>query len=358
MGDMRTVRLGKSGLEVSKIGFGGIPIQRLSEPEALKVIRRALELGCTWIDTANGYSVSEQRIGKAIRGLPRERVLLFTKGSGRTPEDLERQLLLSLERLQVDALDLYQFHFVPDPRTWKGMRENGTLALLQDYRRRGIVRHIGASAHSPVAAKALLESPEIEVLQYPFNFLMKEAGLEVLEACRGKEVGFIAMKPFGGGELDRASPAIRFLFQFPEVAADPGFEKVGEVEEVIRLAEEAAPLSAADRREMKRLRREVGLRFCRRCGYCSPCPQGVAIISLMTVESFIKRMPRQQVLGGEIARAVETLGACIECGICETKCPYRLPIRERIRAGAQAFQRLQRGSRGPAAAAKPPAAPG
>jgi uncharacterized protein len=168
----KTIRLGKSGLEVTRIGFGGIPIQRLSEQQAVKVIRRAIDGGLNWIDTANDYGNSEQRIGKAIKKYPRSEVLVFTKGMGRDPEVLRGQIELSFERLQTDYVDLYQFHIVPDQETWRTMLENGAFDLVREYRDRGRIRHIGASAHSRAAARAVIEHPEIEVLQFPFNFIV------------------------------------------------------------------------------------------------------------------------------------------------------------------------------------------
>ena len=338
------IRLGKSGLHVSRIGFGGIPIQRLSEGETIKVLRRALDGGINWIDTANGYGTSEQRIGKAIRKYRREEVLLFTKGPGRTPTALAEQIELSLQRLQTGYVDLYQFHNVPDARTWREMLEGGAMDTLQAYREQGKIRHIGASAHTREAALAIIEQPEIEVLQYPFNFIVHEEGMEILEACRRRDIGFIAMKPFGGGALDNAAACIRFVLSVPGVAADPGFEHMEEVDEVLALWKEGPPLSAEDRRAIERLRKELGTRFCRRCGYCSPCPHGVQIISLMTMESIVKRFPGHMLSEDWIAGSGQSLENCIECGQCEEKCPYKLPIMEEIRRGAAVLSRAtQRG---------------
>ena len=109
---MQKIRFGRTNLELTKFGFGGIPIQRLSEEDAVRVVQRGLELGMNWIDTANGYGVSEERIGKAIKSFDRRSLTLFTKGGGNTPDQLEQQIKLSLERLQVDYIDVYQFHGV------------------------------------------------------------------------------------------------------------------------------------------------------------------------------------------------------------------------------------------------------
>lgn len=329
-------------MEVTRIGFGGIPIQRLSEQQAVQVIRRAIDGGLNWIDTANDYGNSEQRIGKAIKKYPRSEVLVFTKGMGRDPEVLREQIELSFERLQTDYVDLYQFHIVPDHETWRTMLDNGAFDLVREYRDKGRIRHIGASAHSRAAARAVIEHPEIEVLQFPFNFIVEDEGRQLVETCRAKDVGFIAMKPLGGGALQDASACIRYLLAIPGIAADPGFEHIEEVEEILSLWNEGAGLSEENRRSIERIRGELGTRFCRRCGYCQPCPQGVQIVTLMTMETLVKRFPVDRLSENWIAGAAESVAECIECGDCEEKCPYKLSIMEEIRRGADAFQRALR----------------
>jgi predicted aldo/keto reductase-like oxidoreductase len=333
------IRFGKSGLEVTRVGFGGIPIQRLSEQQAVKVIRRALDGGFNWIDTARGYGNSEERIGKAIKKYPRSEVLVFTKGPGRDPKALREQIELSLQRLQTDYIDLYQFHNIVDPVLWRTMEENGAFDLVRQYREKGTIRHIGASAHSRDAALAVIEHPEIEVLQFPFNFIVEDQGREIADACRRKDIGFIAMKPFGGGALQDASACIRYLLSIPDIVADPGFEHIEEVDQVLSLWKEGAPLSEENRQTIERLRGELGTRFCRRCGYCQPCPQEVKIVSLMTLETLIKRFPANRLSEPWIAGAAQSIEKCIECGECEEKCPYKLSIIEEIHRGALAYQR-------------------
>ena len=107
---MKTVRLGKTGLEVSRIGMGGIPLTRPSIDEAVEVIQRALDLGVNFIDTSPGYKDSEERIGKAIAGR-RDQVILATK-TGWDKSTALKRLERSLKRLNTDYIDLWQFHGV------------------------------------------------------------------------------------------------------------------------------------------------------------------------------------------------------------------------------------------------------
>jgi len=337
---MQKIRLGKSEMEVTRIGFGGIPIQRLNEEESIRVVRFALDRGINWIDTANGYSNSEKRVGKAIKGYAREDLFIFTKGPGRDPKTIREQIELSLKRLDISYIDLYQFHMVPSREVWGRMKKNGTREAVRRLRDEGIIRHLGASAHTEEAALAVLEDPEIEVFQYPFNFIVENEGKVILEQCQKRDIGFIAMKPFAGGVLESASPCIRFLLQFDGLVTDPGFERSVEVEEVAMLAFENKPLSDRDSRIIQQLREELGSHFCRRCGYCTPCAHGVKIIPLMTMDSIVKRSSMEFLKNDWSHEAAMSAEKCIECGECEDKCPYQLPIMEQIRQGADILKRV------------------
>ena len=111
---------------------------------------------------------------------------------------------------------------------------------------------------------------------------------------------------------------------------DPGFERIKDVEEIATIVAGSWSLSASEREEIERIREELGVRFCRRCGYCEPCPEGVRISLMMDLRSIRKRTPAEVLTSSWIAGAVDGAGQCIECGVCEEKCPYQLPIREML----------------------------
>ncbi|HSV26670.1 MAG TPA: aldo/keto reductase [Sedimentisphaerales bacterium] len=334
---MQKVRLGRTGLHVTKIGFGGIPIQRLEDDrEAAALVSAAVEMGINWFDTATGYSTSEARIGEGIKPFRRESLYIFTKSPAKTPETLKAHIELSMTRLQTDYIDVFQFHGIKQD-AWKQILTNGSMDMLMEMRNRGEIRHLAASSHSSMDMLEVLEHPAIEVAQFPFNFIMYEEVDEILGKCRAKDAGFIAMKPFGGGVFPSAGPCIRFLMQYPDVVANPGFENAGQIREVIALVEKGSVLSDEDRRMIEAVRKEVGSRFCRRCGYCLPCPHGVQILNLMIIESVIRRMPPAQVINGARKRDVLDVEKCIECGLCQTKCPFELPIMKSIREAAAMY---------------------
>jgi len=337
---VETVKLGKTGLEVSRVGFGGIPIQRLSEGEAVKVVGRCLDLGITFLDTANNYTTSEERIGKAVAGR-RELVVIATKTGARDRATAQEHLELSLKRLNTDYVDLWQFHNVSTFEAYEQvLGPDGAMAAAQDALRAGKVRHIGITSHSMDVALRAVPSGHFETLQFPFNFVTHEPAEELVPLAQAHDVGFIAMKPLAGGLLDDANLAIKYLLQFEDVVPDPGIERPEEIEEIVEILNGPWELTSQERQELERFRGQVGTRFCRRCEYCQPCPEGVRIPVIMNLRSFWKRFPAERFFAGWIAEAVEVARRCVECGECEEKCPYHLPIREMIVENVEFYDRV------------------
>jgi predicted aldo/keto reductase-like oxidoreductase len=312
------------------VGFGGIPIQRLTEPEAIRVVQRCLELGVTFLDTANGYTTSEERIGKALAGR-QEPVVIATKTAARDRDTAREHLELSLRRLQVMAIDVWQFHNVSTLAAYEQvLGSGGAMETARWALAAGLVRHVGITSHSMEVALEAVRSGLFETVQFPFNFVTNEAAEELLTLAREHDVGFIAMKPLGGGMLSDANLAIKYLLQFDQVLPDPGIERVEEIEEIAAIVTGSWGLTPGERQAIEQIRDEVGTRFCRRCGYCEPCPEGVRVSLLMNLPSLMQRMPLARLSTGPLAEAVATGGQCIECGECEEKCPYLLPIREML----------------------------
>lgn len=330
---MKTTRLGKTELEVSRVGFGGIPIQRLAEADAIKVVQRCLDLGVTFLDTANAYTTSEERIGKALAdsAIQREQVVIATKTGARDKVGAQEHLELSLKRLQTDYIDLWQFHGVSTSEAYEQvLGPGGAMEAAQAALQAGKVRHIGVTSHSMDVALEMVPSGHFETVQFPFNFVTSEPAQELLPLVQKHDLGFIAMKPFAGGMLDNANLAIKYLLQFDNVVPDPGIEASTEIEEIVDIVTGDWELTPQERQEMERICAEVGTRFCRRCEYCQPCPEGVRISLVVNVRSFWKRFPVERFSTGWIAQGMESGRNCIECGECEIKCPYHLPIREMI----------------------------
>jgi uncharacterized protein len=340
---MDKFRLGKTGLMVTRLGFGGIPIQRLTEPEAVKVVEKCLDLGLNYIDTANGYSTSEERIGKAVKGR-RKDVIIATKTFPGTPDIVEKNLELSLKRLQTDYIDIYQFHGVNNQETLDRILEpeNGLYKSFEKFKKAGKIRHIGITSHQIDAAKTQIKTGKFETIMFPFNVITSEPATELLPLCKEKDMGFIVMKPLAGGMLPNANICFKFLLQFPEVVSIPGIEKIQEIEEIYKIYEGPHKMTAAEKAETKRLIKELGTRFCRRCDYCQPCSQGIPISMVMTFDTMIKRLPPDWYLKNPMmTQSMEKAATCIECGECEGRCPFGLPIREMIKKNYTMYEKVK-----------------
>jgi len=325
---MEKIRLGKTEMMVSKLGFGGIPIQRDTEDEAVAVVRKCLDLGINFLDTANGYTTSEERIGKAIAGR-REEVIIATKSGGRDGKTVEEHLKLSLERLGTDYIDLYQFHNVADSGSLeKVLAPGGPMAVAEEAKKAGVIRHIGVTSHSMDIAREMVKTDRFETLMFPFNFITLEAADELIPFCREHDMGFIAMKPLAGGMLDSVTIAFKYLIQFQDILPIPGIEVPHEIEEIVRIVEGPGEMTEAEKQEMQRLRDELGTQFCRRCNYCQPCTAEIPISTIMISPSFFKRMPPERFFSEMVNTAMEKATECVDCGECEERCPYHLPIRE------------------------------
>ena len=336
---MKTVRLGKTGLEVSRVGMGGIPIQRPPLNEAVRVMQRALDLGVNFIDTSLGYGDSEERIGQAIAAIAgrREQVIIATKGGWRDKATVMEHIERSRQRLNTDYIDLWQLHGVNSLEGYEGVLEpGGALEGAQEALEAGTIRHIGISSHSPDVARTAIVSGFFETIQFPFNFVARELAEVLVPLAREHDVGFIAMKPFAGGMLRKANLAIRYLLQFEGVVPIPGIERAAEIEEIADIVASGPwELTPQEQQEIEEVRARVGTRFCRRCRYCMPCPQEVEIQPLMTLPILWELWPpdlsfSERSIGGYMTHAVESATNCVQCGECEAKCPYDLPIREMI----------------------------
>jgi len=336
---LEKTRLGKTDMLVSRMGFGGIPIQRLTEDEAVNVVKRCLDLGITFIDTANAYTTSEERIGKAISGR-REGLVIATKSLSRKREGVEKHLKLSLERLNVEYIDLYQFHGISDFNSLDMVLDpSGPMAVVEKAKEIGLVKHIGITSHQIDIAKKAVVSGRFETIMFPFNFVTSEAADELLPLAREHDVGFIVMKPLAGGMIDNAEIAFKYLLQFTDIVTIAGIEKVPEIEEITQILEGPSAMTAAELKEMQKLKQELGTRFCHRCDYCQPCQEGILISTVMMYPSLVRRLPPEHLVSGIWGAIVEKAASCTQCGECEERCPYHLPIRDMLAEYANQYQR-------------------
>jgi predicted aldo/keto reductase-like oxidoreductase len=322
--------LGRTGLQVSALGFGGIPIQRVSREEAAAVVHCCLEKGVTFIDTARAYTDSEEKIGAALAGRPRDSYVLASKTMARTGPEMARDIEISLEKLGVAHIDLYQCHNVRfDEDEEKLFAPGGGLGALARAKAAGKIGHIGVTGHQVERLIRLLKTGLFETVQVPYNFNEEKPEQELLPLAVKENIGVITMKPLGGGALP-VDLALRFFLDKPVGVVIPGADSVAQVEENAR-SFAGAPLSAADKAEIAKVKQELGGKYCRRCDYCRPCPQGIDISNVFLFHGYYTRYGMREWPIGRYNALPVKASACVACGFCAGRCPYELPIPAMLR---------------------------
>lgn len=336
---LKTIELGQSGLKVTEIGCGGIPIMRVGLEQAKIIIKHCFQLGIRFFDTAHVYSDSEEKMGSALEGV-RDEVVLATKVWSKDAAGAAKQLSMSFERLSTKRIDLIQCHNVSSQTDLDTvMGPGGAYEVLAQARMEGKVGAIGFSSHNPDIALKAIRTGKFATVQFPFNFIESDPQEKVFPVARELGMGIIAMKPLGGGLLDRADLCFRFLQEVPDVVPIPGIQSLEEINEIVGYYRERRPLGQGDRELMQRIRSELGGRFCHRCEYCMPCEQGVQIPKVLLVKSQVRRFsPKQLVF---IAKeAVGSVEQCTECGECVEKCPYSLPVPDMLKENKEVFKKF------------------
>lgn len=336
---MRKKRLGKTNLMVTPVGMGGIPMMRLRKKEAVELVKKVLDMGINFIDTANGYGDSEEKVGEALKGKRRKGVVIASKSPALDKKAFIEHVDLSLKRLGTDYIDIYQLHDLRSNNVDKVMGKGGAYEGLLEAINQGKVKHPGFSVHDMQVAKELLNTQKFETIQIHVNFIETEYLEEVVPLAEKLDVGIIAMKPLGGGVFEDANLAFRFLMQYESLVPDPGIEKVEEMEEIIRIVENPRPLTEEEKREIEYIRQEIGSKFCHWCGYCQPCPQGIAICSTLNIKNLAKRLPLAQLIPRP---GIEKAEECTECNQCVERCPYHLPIPQLLKENLAYYKELKR----------------
>ena len=328
--------LGKTGLKVSRMGFGGIPIQRIDAEGTKQLMGWLVEHGVNYIDTARGYTVSEEFLGYALDGI-RDKFVIATKSMARTKEAMAADIDISLKNLRTDYIDLYQVHNAPPADLEKVIAPGGALEALLEAKAAGKIGHIGVTAHSLETFKMALEMDWVETIMFPYN-IVETQGEDLIAKCAEKNIGFIDMKPLAGGAIEDATLALRFLCANPNVTVViPGMAEIKEAEQNLAAVSDAAPLTGEELAKMDAIRKDLGTRFCRRCNYCAPCAVGISIPAMFLMEGYLSRYGLADWAKARYEGMGKTASACIGCGVCETRCPYDLPIRQMLKTVAAKF---------------------
>jgi len=341
---MDKIRLGRTNLFVRKLGWGGIPIQRVSEPEAVSVIRAVVEMGVDLLDTARGYTNSEYRIGLALQKVNKP-VILSSKSQVKT-EKICDEVHTSLRQMKVKKIDIYHLHAVSTSEDYEevmGLR--GAYEGLRRLRDEGLIDYIGITSHNLNVLERAIEDGHFDVIMACYSFLEPDAAKKIFPLAKAKGVGIITMKPFSGGVIEEAGPALKFVLSTPDIVPIPGSETLEKAKENWEIFMKGGSLTRKDKERIETLRKEWDQQFCRRCDYCQPCSEKISIQHMLGMKSIIKRLgPQAQELGWVIG-LIEKARSCSECGDCLSRCPYQLPIPDLIKKNLAWYDSLKASKR-------------
>lgn len=328
--------LGKSGFNVSLIGLGGIPIQNKDQRTSDLVIQECYKNGVNFIDTARGYEKSEELIGKSLQKVGREHFILATKSTSRDYQGMKVDIEISLNNLKTDYIDLYQCHFVKDKAQLdKIFSEDGAYKALTEAKNLGKIKAIGVSAHNVEVADIAIQTGKFDTIQFPYNPVERQAE-KLFEKAKNLNIGVIVMKPSAGGAIRNVEYSLRYIAENPNISVIiPGMESANQVIENASVGKYRRALNEQERKDIINESKELGSEFCRRCGYCTPCPQGIDIPVQFIVEGYYSRYDLKEWAVNRYNNLSHNALECIECGQCESKCPYNLPIRKMLKRVAE-----------------------
>lgn len=331
---MKTVRLGRTGIEVPQNAFGALPIQRISTEDAVKLLRNAYEGGMRFFDTARAYSDSEEKVGKAFEGM-RDKVFIASKTMASDSAKFWEDLDASLRNLKTDYLDIYQLHCAP-----RCYGEGDELyEALKESKRQGKVRHIGITAHKIGVAEDIVRSGLYETLQFPFSYLATDRDIALVKSCKENDMGFIAMKGLSGGLLNNSRACMAFMSRFDALPIW-GIQRQSELDEWLNFFENEISMTEELKAVIDKDREELLGEFCRGCGYCMPCTVEITINQCARMSQMIRRAPSKNWLTEHWQNEMLKIDNCVDCGLCKTRCPYELDIPALLRKNLKDYKEI------------------
>lgn len=316
-------KLGKTNLEVFELGCGGIPVQRTPIEEVKKMIEAMIDCNMNFIDSARGYSNSEELFGEALVG-KREKFIIATKSMSRNYEGMKRDIEISLKNFKTNYIDIYQLHNVSENDDY-----TGAYKALVEAKKQGKIKHIGITTHSLSVLKRTVDENVFETIQFPYN-IIETQGEEIFKIANKKDIGIIIMKPLGGGAIDCVESALKFLMRNKDISVIiPGMESVSQIYDNYSYIHKEETFQ--DKVNEKEIINDLKNDFCRRCGYCMPCKKGINIPFSFLCEGYYKRYNLKEWAISRYNSMPIKPSVCVECGECEFKCPYHLPIRKKLK---------------------------
>ena len=329
---MQTRTLGRTGLDVSIIGFGGIPIRRPETDEAVDIYRLGMDRGITYYDAARAYVRCEERLGMALEGRNREDMIISTRDLSHTKEEMAAAIDTSLETLGTDYIDIYKCHELHQQEDLEEcLAPGGAFEALDEARDAGKVRFIGMTSHNPDVIMSGLETGLMDVVLIMMNYVNRRMVEDVLPKAKADNVGVAVMKPLGGCLLAaHADLALRWVLSQEGVHTTvPGMWRRFEVEANAMVGRDFEPLSDEELTVLDEMRDSKLPQYCRLCYRHHTCPKGVEISRLMIMDLLYQRHGIEEALEREWDRDLQRVEECLTCESqdeCRASCGFGIDI--------------------------------
>lgn len=337
---IKQITLGSTNITAPQNGVGALPLQRVDTQTAINMLRKAYEGGITFYDTARAYSDSEEKIGLAL-GSVRDKITIASKTMAQTPEDFWKDLNTSLGQLKTDYIDIYQLHNAQ--RCYRPNDGTGMYECMEKAKEEGKIKHIGITCHKIGIAEECIESGLYETLQFPLSYLSSQRDIALSQKCKEKNMGLIAMKALSGGLITNSKAAFAFIYQFDNVMPIWGIQRDSELDEWLAFIKDPAIMSDEINEFIEKERKELQGEFCRGCGYCMPCPEGIMINQAARMSLMLRRAPSKSWLTPKMQEEMKKVENCTHCGQCMSKCPYELNTPELIKKNYEDYIKVLAG---------------
>ncbi len=351
---MQYRKLGRTNLNISLIGFGGLALSFQPSDIAIQAIHTALDEGVNYFDVDEGgnlppnraYLNGASKIGEVLKER-RKDCHVGVKSMRQTYDELKEDVDLASERIvkgtKREVIDIFQLCFLDDPHKMEViLSKNGGLRALEEAKDEGKIDYILAAAHNPRTLIQAINSERFDVIELPFNIVEDEHLRMVIPLAKERGVGTIVMKPLAGGRLASLSDySLRWVLSHDVTCAIPGMKNEEEVRENVKVGHAPKALDANEHEALKELGESIGKEYCHRCGYCLPCSQGIFIIGVMDLlkSPLLPLEQKRMAYTGLVAKLGGAASTCIGCTECVRRCPFDLPIPEFMSQAADIFER-------------------
>jgi len=329
---MKTVKMGRTPIEVSQLGFGGLPLKNMDVETGMRLIKKVLDCNINFFDTARSYGYSENIIGRGVSGY-RKNVILCSKTKETKLRKLMDDFEESFSKLKTNLIDIYMLHDVRNLDSAQ-KREEVKIALeYLNFEKKGkLIRAVGVSLHRLEVLDTILSLGDIDVVMFPFNFIENEAlTTGFIKKCRKYGVGMVVMKPIGGGMIKYPEKSLQWIGRtLKDAVVIPGMTNKEEVEANSKLFEKSMKFPR-NFPELWEEKSRLDYKFCRRCEYCLPCPEGINPSIIIQWRELMNNRDGGYISNNKLTEIQRGLN-CTQCGECESKCPYGLKLTELVPA--------------------------